>query len=79
MEFNEFMQHVMPLIQRLGEKAKESTVIDNGYYRKYEVKRGLRDEHGNGVLAGPTQILGIVREAGPDGNGQTRPCEGGLK
>ncbi len=79
MEFNEFMQHVMPLIQRLGEKAKESTVIDNGYYRKYEVKRGLRDEHGNGVLAGLTDISDIVGQTEPDENGKRVPCEGILK
>ena len=30
--------------------------IDLGLYEKYEVKRGLRDKNGNGVVAGLTKV-----------------------
>ena len=60
MEFNEFLQEVMPKIKKLSELARESTIIDNTFYSKYEVRRGLRDEHGNGVLAGLTDISDII-------------------
>ena len=52
MEFNEFLHSAMPTIKKLSKLAESSTKIDNKYYSKFEVKRGLRDEHGNGVLAG---------------------------
>lgn len=34
----------------------EADIIDAELYRKYEVKRGLRDIQGKGVLAGLTRI-----------------------
>ena len=78
MEFNEFLQEVMPKIKKLSELARESTIIDNTFYSKYEVKRGLRDEHGNGVLAGLTDISDIIgRTTEPDGS--RLPCKGILR
>ena len=52
MEFNEFISSVMPKIEKLSEMARDSTIIDNTFYYKYDVKRGLRDQRGVGVLAG---------------------------
>ena len=37
----------------------DSTKIPNELYRRYDVKRGLRDSNGRGVLAGLTNIGGI--------------------
>jgi citrate synthase len=46
--------------------ATEKSLVDPSLYVKYDVKRGLRDISGKGVLAGLTQI-GEVVAYGPDG------------
>ncbi|HPN56985.1 MAG TPA: citrate/2-methylcitrate synthase, partial [Candidatus Omnitrophota bacterium] len=46
--------------------ATEKSLVDPSLYAKYDVKRGLRDISGKGVLAGLTQI-GEVVAYGPDG------------
>ncbi|WP_058486662.1 citrate/2-methylcitrate synthase [Defluviitalea phaphyphila] len=43
-------------IKKLSSKAKEQNYINPELYVKYEVKRGLRDINGKGVLAGLTEI-----------------------
>lgn len=58
--FEEFVEKSMPLIERLSQVAANSTVIDNEYYSKFDVKRGLRDLGGEGVLAGLTEISDII-------------------
>ena len=47
-------------------------VIDKSLYSRYEVKRGLRDENGNGVLTGLTEISEMCArdEAGNPSDGQ---------
>ena len=47
--------------------------IPSDYYEKYDVKRGLRDLNGKGVLAGLTNVSNIVARD-PEGN----PCDGQL-
>ena len=43
------------------EKAKESNnKIDNELYSKFDVKKGLRNEDGTGVLVGLTKIADVV-------------------
>ncbi|MBP7161977.1 MAG: citrate/2-methylcitrate synthase [Candidatus Omnitrophica bacterium] len=49
-----------------GKMATEKSLVDPSLYAKYDVKRGLRDISGKGVLAGLTQI-GEVIAYGPDG------------
>ncbi|MDG5815572.1 citrate/2-methylcitrate synthase [Chitinispirillales bacterium ANBcel5] len=44
------------LISKWSELVNESNVVDTELYKKYEVKRGLRDISGKGVLAGLTRI-----------------------
>ena len=41
--------------------------IDLGLYEKYEVKRGLRDKNGNGVVAGLTKVSKIESNKVVDG------------
>lgn len=48
------------LLQKLKERAVESSKIDPELFTKYQVKRGLRDLDGRGVLVGLTEI-GDVR------------------
>jgi citrate synthase len=59
------------LIYKLSESVKTTSRIDNDLFTKYNVKRGLRNEDGSGVLVGLTQIGNVV--------GYERMPEGGLK
>ncbi|MCL2809958.1 MAG: citrate/2-methylcitrate synthase [Treponema sp.] len=54
----------------------EQGMIDNELYLKYEVKRGLRDISGKGVLVGLTEISEIISYVIEDGD--LVPCEGKL-
>ena len=44
------------LIYKLSEDLKEATRIENELFRKFDVKRGLRNEDGTGVLVGLTKM-----------------------
>ena len=50
---------ITPEIKRLAEKSMEGYKIDPELYTQYDVKRGLRDINGNGVVAGLTNISTI--------------------
>ena len=45
-----------PEIQRLSQICLNNMQIDNELYQKFNVKRGLRDQSGSGVLVGLTDI-----------------------
>ena len=53
-------------IDRLSAMAVASSQVDSTLYAKYDVKRGLRDINGKGVLAGLTQIGDV--QAHPEGD-----------
>ena len=53
-------------IERLSGMAVASSQVDSALYAKYDVKRGLRDVNGKGVLAGLTQIGDV--QAHPEGD-----------
>jgi citrate synthase len=59
------------LIYKLSESVKTTSKIENDLFAKYNVKRGLRNEDGSGVLVGLTQIGNVV--------GYERLPEGGLQ
>lgn len=67
---------VTPEVEALTEICKENSKMDVSLYGKYDVKRGLRDINGKGVLAGLTQISNIVSKKNIDG--KDVPCEGEL-
>ena len=74
---NEFdYSEVTPDIQALALKAYESTLIDSELYKKWDVKRGLRDLKGKGVLAGLTHISDV--HAVDIINGESVPVDGSL-
>ena len=50
---------ITPQIERLAAMSKEAGVIDSDLFVKYDVKRGLRDLNGKGVLAGLTHISDV--------------------
>lgn len=51
-EFHE----ITPALKELAEKAQAADVIDSSLYVEHDVKRGLRDLNGVGVLAGLTHV-----------------------
>lgn len=65
-----------PKIKKLAELCEQSNAIDKELYTKYEVKRGLRDLNGKGVLAGLTNISDVCATKMVDG--ESVPCAGNL-
>ena len=47
-------------IVKLEESVKKACVIDNEFYEKFDVKKGLRNKDKTGVLAGLTNIGDVV-------------------
>ncbi len=68
---------ITPYIRRLAETSCNSNHITSDLYEKYDVKRGLRDVNGNGVVAGLTEISRI-RSKEKDEKGREISCEGQL-
>ncbi len=63
-------------IEAWSQMATASSKVDSSLYTKYDVKRGLRDLSGKGVLAGLTQIGEVY--AYQNVNGEMIPAEGEL-
>ena len=80
MDYHEMMELGDELDQQFDELVKNCLIsgeIDQGLYQKYDVKRGLRDANGKGVLTGLTEISDVlaVRQ---DENGVSHPIDGEL-
>ena len=75
MKENKFSQ-ITPQIENLGQKCRDNGIINPELYYMYDVKRGLRDRQGKGVLTGLTEI-GEVKSYTID-DGEMIPCEGKL-
>lgn len=69
MDFNEINLIVKysHTISRLAAQIKETDQIEPSLYEKYDVKRGLRDKNGKGVLCGLTEISEVTSWAEIDG------------
>ncbi len=67
---------ITPEILQLSEKCTAASAIDSELYTTYDVKRGLRDINGKGVLAGLTEISEMYGYETVDG--QSVPCDGKL-
>ena len=67
---------VTPRVEALADICRENSRIDPELYKQYDVKRGLRDLSGRGVLAGLTNISEII--PAKEINGVLTPCEGEL-
>ncbi len=72
----DYSQAACPLIDDLAARCCAEFPIDPTLYTKYDVKRGLRDLNGKGVLAGLTHIGNVVASKTVDG--ESVPCEGKL-
>ncbi|MBQ7637304.1 MAG: citrate/2-methylcitrate synthase [Clostridia bacterium] len=64
-------------IVSLSEKSCANNNIEPSMYAENDVKRGLRDLNGNGVVTGLTEISQIISKK-PGENGELVPCEGSL-
>ena len=67
---------VTPEIEHFARLCEQNNGIDKELYTKYEVKRGLRDLNGKGVLAGLTNISDVCAKKIVDG--EEVPCAGNL-
>ena len=68
---------ITPYIKELAELSNSHNNIKPEMYQEYDVKRGLRDLDGNGVVTGLTEISNIkAKEKLPNGN--VIPCDGEL-
>lgn len=67
---------VTPKIQELADLCDKNNAIEKDLYTKYEVKRGLRDLDGKGVLAGLTNVSDVCAKKVVDG--KEVPCPGKL-
>ncbi len=68
---------ITPYIKELASISDESNHIEPEMYAQHDVKRGLRDINGNGVVAGLTEVSRI-KAKDRDANGNEIPCEGQL-
>ena len=75
MEHNIYSE-ITPAILKLSRMSETSDKIDSELFSKYEVKRGLRDLNGKGVLAGLTNISDVRATKIVDG--VSVPCHGEL-
>ena len=71
-----FNMKVTPEIENLTEICKDHSTLDLSLYGKYDVKRGLREVNGKGVLAGLTQVSNVCATKVVDG--KEVPCAGKL-
>ena len=74
MEFNPFFSN--QTLMTLCEEFAKYNLIDPSYYQKWDVKRGLRNADGTGVVAGVTQIGNVRGYYMQDG--EKIPMEGQL-
>ena len=58
---------VTPRVEALASLCARNDRIDAALYKEYDVKRGLRDLNGEGVLAGLTNISDIISKKEVDG------------
>ena len=68
---------ITPALLELSELGKQSAAFNPELYATYDVKRGLRDLNGRGVLVGLTQISDVCSTR-IDENGITVPAPGSL-
>lgn len=67
----------MDFLEQLAELTQHSSTIPDKFYQQYEVKRGLRNADGTGVLVGLSTIGGVTGYK-KEGD-KVIPCEGKLK
>ncbi|MBQ2800940.1 MAG: citrate/2-methylcitrate synthase [Lachnospiraceae bacterium] len=64
------------IVESLAHSCEVNCQIEQALYDKYDVKRGLRDKSGTGVLAGLTRVSHI--QSFEEKDGKKIPCDGKL-
>lgn len=72
----EYFSEASDFVKELSATCLRNDRIDPGLYTEYDVKRGLRDLNGKGVLTGLTEISEICSSVTE--NGVSKPCRGKL-
>lgn len=73
---DEILFEITPDVQKLADMCERNNAIDRELYVQHNVKRGLRDLNGRGVLAGLTNISDVC--ASKDVDGERIPIPGNL-
>ena len=68
---------ITPYIKKLAEKSCENNNIQYDMYIQHNVKRGLRDLDGKGVVSGLTEVS-CINSRKVDENGNEVSCRGEL-
>ena len=76
MEKEKNFSEITPRIKELSEICKGNFALNPELYSKYEVKRGLRDISGQGVLTGLTEVSEVLSYTMVDRD--MVPCDGKL-
>ena len=71
---NQFYE-TTPEIERMEEMSRKAATIDPALFTEYDVKRGLRDINGKGVLVGLTEISDVCSTKIVDGEAVPAPGE----
>ncbi|WP_066713491.1 citrate/2-methylcitrate synthase [Clostridium sp. Marseille-P299] len=72
----EVIFQITPQVKKLVEVCERCDKVESDLYKEYDVKRGLRDINGKGVVAGLTNISEV--HAKDIVKGEEVPCEGKL-
>ena len=75
MNINPYTQ-ITKTMEKYADLSISNSTIRPEFYEKYDVKRGLRDLNGKGVVAGLTEISTVISNKVVDG--KTVPCDGQL-
>lgn len=75
MTTNRFCE-ITPRLQQLAEQSRRCAMLKPDLYTQYDVKRGLRDINGKGVLVGLTEISEVC--SSKEINGESVPADGEL-
>ncbi|MDO4615952.1 MAG: citrate/2-methylcitrate synthase [Lachnospiraceae bacterium] len=77
LEYNEYNRKVAETLSNLERYGGEAMKIDPKLFQEYDVKRGLRDSNGKGVLTGLTEVSDVNGYA-MNAQGKKVPCDGQL-
>ena len=69
---------INPYVKSLADISDANHGIKQEMYAENDVKRGLRDINGKGVVAGLTEVSAVIQHKTLP-NGETVPCDGELR
>ena len=75
-DINSLIFQNTPKIMELAKRCEDNNAIEKDLYTKFDVKKGLRDLNGKGVLAGLTNVSDVCAKKLVDG--EEVPCAGSL-